>query len=468
MISIDTTKVVKSKFVQSISNNNLAIIWHSLFGHPHVISLNLLDIINQLVVPVSLNDLISKYSSDKDIQSFIDLMRSKYFLITEDCDERDILQQALASREGGVFAGSMVNNFSLVISEACNFCCTYCIHFSNLGTSNRLQAPVKVMSTLVAEKATDAFVQILRANGTNTAEINFGGGEPLLGWPTIVHVLEYCRQKYPDVKFNFSLNTNASLLSSEIVQVLKEHQVRIASSLDGYQSANDKVRLSSTGQGTFTEITNGFKVLAREDYPIDGFTITMTEANFPFIGTDIIDWAANQGMVEIRLDVDVVHSVNIDIPSLAEKIFALKSYADSRGIFIHGFWSRPRENMDSSPLEVSVGFCGGIKGHSIVVNPSQEVYCCGYSTTKLGSLDDLFTSEFFSKDQSYAQLIQSRTPGSMIECQGCMIEGQCSGGCQITQEFAKHSGANTTRMCEFYRRMTTMLLAEDLSFEEVT
>jgi len=54
----------------------------------------------------------------------------------------------------------------------------------------------------------------------------------------------------------------------------------------------------------------------------------------------------------------------------------------------------------------------------------------------------------------------------MKMCQGCMIEGQCGGGCHITQEFA---GAVKTdkvkRMCEFYREMTRGLLMEKLETE---
>jgi len=119
--------------------------------------LNLLDVLNQLIIPMSLNDLLSKYDFNEDVKSFIDFMANKYFLVTEDCDERDILRQAIAARNDTLFKGGMATNFSLVISEACNFCCTYCIHFSNLGVSGRLHAPTKIMTPLVAEKSIDAF-----------------------------------------------------------------------------------------------------------------------------------------------------------------------------------------------------------------------------------------------------------------------------------------------------------------------
>ena len=48
-------------------------------------------------------------------------------------------------------------------------------------------------------------------------------------------------------------------------------------------------------------------------------------------------------------------------------------------------------------------------------------------------------------------------------CKGCMIEGQCGGGCVITQEFSRATNtAKIERMCDFYRQMTCELLAEQL------
>ena len=48
-------------------------------------------------------------------------------------------------------------------------------------------------------------------------------------------------------------------------------------------------------------------------------------------------------------------------------------------------------------------------------------------------------------------------------CKGCMIEGQCGGGCNITQEFARATRtAKIERMCGFYCRMTQEILREQL------
>ena len=51
----------------------------------------------------------------------------------------------------------------------------------------------------------------------------------------------------------------------------------------------------------------------------------------------------------------------------------------------------------------------------------------------------------------------------MEMCKGCIIEGQCGGGCEITHEFSRaNNKEKIERMCDFYRQMTCELLTEQL------
>ena len=118
----------------------------------------------------------------------------------------------------------------------------------------------------IANETVDRYLEILRGHGKRVAEINFGGGEPLLAWPVIKQVLEYCRATYgSEFEFRFSINTNASLITPEIASTLKEYRVEIASSLDGLREGNDRVRLTKSGGGTFSQIIRGFEASPRRD-----------------------------------------------------------------------------------------------------------------------------------------------------------------------------------------------------------
>lgn len=275
-------------------------------------------------------------------------------------------------------------------------------------------------------------------------------------------MIEYCLSSYEaSFSIKFTLNTNASLITKDIAQKLKKYEVSVASSLDGLQNGNDKVRITNRGDGTFSSIVAGFEKLENVGYPLDGFSVTIDEKNFPDLNETIIDFAVSKGMKEVRVDIDVITALELKISDVVAKLFALRRYAKEQGIEVFGYWSRPVENLNESPLESHVAFCGAVRGNSICVNPSGMVYSCGYSSVALGTIFDMPT--FLGSGSKYQQLLKRRFPGNLEMCRGCMIEGQCGGGCEITQEFSRIDGAiKVERMCSFYKEMTKELLLEQL------
>jgi radical SAM protein with 4Fe4S-binding SPASM domain len=422
-----------------------------------------LDIFTSPRTPQSI---FNEYEFDKDTKTAISELVKSYFLVPNGFDERAFLIDKMKVVEESIASGSLVNYLELVMSEVCNFRCTYCIHFYNLERSNRINNPRKFMTFEVAKEAVDQYVIILRHHNKKIVDINFGGGEPLLAWPVIKQVLDYCIKVYSqEFIFKFSLNTNASLITSTIAADLKKFRVEIATSLDGLREGNNQVRLTKKGKGTFDVILKGFNILAAQGYPLQGVSLTVSEYNFPYLDERIINWVVKQKMSEVRIDIDVIGMVDIPLEEVAEKLIRLKRYAKKYGIEIAGFWSRPLENLNTSPLEDQVTFCGVVRGRSICVTPSGKIYGCGYSTTEFGTLDHI--SSLFVPNNPYFRFVQEHLTGMKEMCWGCMIEGQCGGGCNITQEFAR--AAKTTkieRMCEFYRLMTRELLLEQLREEQ--
>lgn len=451
----------KSPFVQVVQEGDSAAIWHSLFGYPKIVSLETLEFLNDFSTPKPICDKLGDELTDDDREAIEDLIRC-CFLVPEDFSDRAFLEEKMREREREIVSGSLIDYLELIMSEACNFRCTYCIHFNNLETSDRINNPKKFMRFDTAKEIVDRYIGILRKHGKHIAEVNFGGGEPLLAWPVIKQVLEYCRNTYgQELEFRFSTNTNASLITPEIASTLKEYHVEIASSLDGLQEGNDKVRLTKSGKGTFSQIVNGFEALSQAGYPLNSFAVTVTEKNFHQLDESVIDWAIARKMKEVRIDIDVVDMVEISVEEVVAKLMRIRRYAAERDIDVPGFWSRPAENLNESTLEDRVAFCGAVRGNSMCVSPSGNIYGCGYSTTQLGSLAQI--ESFHAPGTNYHRFVRDHLTGVMEMCRGCMIEGQCGGGCNITQEFARATKtAKIERMCDFYRRMTQEILREQL------
>lgn len=463
MLMGQETRLVKSQFVQVVSDSNgKAVIWHSLFGHPKIVSKEMLEFLNVFTTPKKIDSVLGEYEIDADQEASLDELVAEYYLIPDGFDERAFLAERMKEREGTITNGSLIDYLELIMSEACNFRCTYCIHFNNLETSERIKNPKKFMPFEVAKEAVDHFLAILRQQGKRLAEVNFGGGEPLLVWSVIEQVLEYCRPRYDsEFTFRFSINTNGSLITPEIAKRLKEYNVEVASSLDGIREGNDRVRLTKSGGGTFDAIMRGFENLATQGYLLEGIAVTVNECNFPSLDERIIDWAVERQMCEVRIDIDVIDMVEIPIEEVVGKLMRIRRYAQERGIDISGFWSRPAENLNDSTLEAHVAFCGAVRGNSMCISPSGKIYGCGYSTTQLGALAQI--DSFHAPEGRYHRFVRDHLTGVMEMCKGCIIEGQCGGGCNITQEFARATkSAKIERMCDFYRRMTQELLLEQL------
>ncbi|MBI2099308.1 radical SAM protein [Candidatus Uhrbacteria bacterium] len=452
---------IRSPFMQVIQNGDSAVIWHSLFCHPKIVPIETLEFLESFSDPTKLHSRLGDEPTEEDQETIEELIRC-YFLVPDNFDDRKFLEEKMREREKEIINGSLIDYLELIMSEACNFRCNYCIHFNNLETSDRINNSKKIMQFDTAKEIVGQYLEILRRHGKLIAEINFGGGEPLLAWPVIKQVLEYCHTVYGlEFEFRFSINTNASLVTQDIAETLVEYHVEIASSLDGLREGNDRVRLTKSGGGTFSKIIRGFDVLAQAGYPLNGIAVTVTEKNFNELDESIIKWAKTRRMKNIRIDIDVVDMVDIPIDDIVAKLMQLRRYAAEQDIEVLGFWSRPVENLNESTLESRVSFCGAVRGNSMCVGPSGNIYGCGYSTTQLGSL--LKIQSFFAPDAVYYRFVRDHLTGALEMCKGCMIEGQCGGGCNITQEFAQATKTTKIeRMCVFYRQMTRELLLEQL------
>ncbi len=131
-----------------------------------------------------------------------------------------------------------VNRFRIEISLVCNLKCDYCIVFMN-----NISKPIKLLSLETAKKIVNEFNSTIG----NKGDIVLLGGEPLLNWDVVRYIIKNTEGKN-------LLFTNALNLTAEKRAFLKEHNVRILTSLDGYTSTHNQYRFHSSTLKEF-EIT---------------------------------------------------------------------------------------------------------------------------------------------------------------------------------------------------------------------
>jgi radical SAM protein with 4Fe4S-binding SPASM domain len=94
-----------------------------------------------------------------------------------------------------------------------------------------------------------------------------------------------------------------------------------------------------------------------------------------------------------------------------------------------------------------------------------SIKICNHTTTPIGHVTNF--EEVFKENGTLMQTVSSRYPGTDEYCSGCLIEGSCSGQCEVTREVTARSvGEQRQRlfadMCDFYRKVTEALALDYL------
>ncbi|MBL8752223.1 MAG: quinohemoprotein amine dehydrogenase maturation protein [Planctomycetes bacterium] len=145
----------------------------------------------------------------------------------------------------------------LNVTNKCNLSCTYCYEYGE----DRLTAGDGSKGTGKPKMDDDTARQsidfLLRSCGDRPqVSITFFGGETLLNFPAIKAATEYAEEqaKAKKKRVHYSLTTNATLLTDEVVDFLTRHRFGITISIDGAQQDQDRHRTFQKGVGSFDVI----------------------------------------------------------------------------------------------------------------------------------------------------------------------------------------------------------------------
>lgn len=150
----------------------------------------------------------------------------------------------------------------LMVTQTCNLACTYCYAGGGTYGSN-----TKLLSPDKAEAAIDSM--IARAPDRASYTVTFFGGEPLLNFPLVKRVVDYCKQKGRELgkAFGYSMTTNATVVTPEIVSFLAENGFTVMVSYDGAQ-AQESNRPFEHGQESNTIVMRNIKQMTEAGLPV--------------------------------------------------------------------------------------------------------------------------------------------------------------------------------------------------------
>src|SRR5690348_15655895 len=146
------------------------------------------------------------------------------------------------------------------LTNQCNLACTYCYEFGEDKVATPEGKP-KFMDIETAKASVDFLLK--ESEGRKSIHITFFGGETLMNFPLLKEVVAYASDKAAseDRFIDFSLTTNATLLTPAIIQFLSDNSIGVTVSMDGPPELHDKLRVFSNGRGSYDIIEPRVKVL---------------------------------------------------------------------------------------------------------------------------------------------------------------------------------------------------------------
>jgi uncharacterized protein len=368
-----------------------------------------------------------------------------------------------ASEAAEIPAGFPLNTLVLNVTNQCNLSCKYCYEFGEDKLANP-EGKAKFMPIETAQQAIDHL--LARSGGRRSVHVTFFGGETLLNFKVMRSAIQYAvvKAKEAGKAIDFSLTTNGTLLSEEVIEFLSEYRVGVTISLDGDRSMNDQFRVFKDGRGSYDIIAPKVKaLLTRHKTPI-GARVTLTaqvsdvlkifrhltnDLGFKDVGFAPVTTAP------VRLY--AIGGGGLDL-MLAQFTTLANEYREHavRGER-HGF-----SNVTDTLMELHQGVnkafpCGaglGLMG----VSPSGDIAPChrfvDSDSHRLGHVSTGIDAE------KQAAFLKKGHIGSKYDCHSCWARPLCAGGCHH-EAFVRYgdTGHPNLHYCDWIRGWTDLCLS---------
>lgn len=390
---------------------------------------------------IELNKFLIQYSREKHLYSIDNYREHQYFSFIERFHEN---KESFSSREYLRGAGLFSSKITLMISQSCNLRCTYC--YGRGGEFGLKDGGL--MSKETAEMAMRFFVAKAMPNEMKFSQVTFFGGEPLLNFPLIKHVIEFNKKNFANISFVYTITTNLTLMTQNIAEYFKKENIAILVSLDGFKEIHDKNRLFGDGGGSFNSVMEGIKILNENGIP---FSVRATLSHeFYEKYEDIVNYfkelGAQQAYISRLCDYDEenVDVFDTDVDELEEEISV-----------VNGFHDRTHERIINGENPYHVPFltmyeriheadkslisCGIFKG-SITVSVNGDLYPCHRF---VGMEGYCFGNVEGKPDLGLIDAIVENLDTSTLKCKKCWARYLCKRGC--LRDIAKKGGV----FCEY-------------------
>lgn len=342
-------------------------------------------------------------------------------------------------------------------TNQCNLACGYCYEYSDDRISTTANKP-KYMGEDVAKAAIDTLMK--ESASRPLLHVTFFGGETLLNFPLMKWAVEYARTEAAKLgkQVDFSLTTNATLLTEEIVDFLAENRIGVTVSIDGDRELNDRMRVFHNGKGSYDVIAPKIKMLLeRHKTNSIGARVTLSSGvseirriydhltkELGFKGVGISPATANPDRL---YHIGGTKMDNV-LGQFEELAWEYLDYALNNGQ--HYF-----TNVNDSLKEIHQGIskaytCGAGLGLLGVSTSGGLAACHRFVDSPVAQMGNVMDGGV--DHAARRQFLENHHIGSRPDCHSCWVRPTCAGGC-YHESFIHHgqTAASTLNQCDRVR-----------------
>lgn len=328
---------------------------------------------------------------------------------------------------------NVVKSLCLHVSHDCDLNCRYC--FASGGTYNTER---DIMSYETGKKALDFLIE--NSGHRRNLEVDFFGGEPLLNFDVVKKLTLYgeeLNEKY-NKNIRFTITTNGTHLTDEIIDFINDHMSNVVLSLDGRKEINDKMRPNRGGKGSFDKVVPKFQDLIEKrgdkEYYVRG---TFTNENLDFskdamtfreLGFDKISLepVVTDPKEPYALREEHIDKIKEEYEKFA-KIY-LEENEKSDFLFYHFMM-----DLDEGPCLAKRSVGCGAGSEYLAITPTGDIYPChqfvGKEEFKIGNLDEGIKNEDLREEFRTSNIFTKE------DCSKCWAKFYCSGGCHANNYY---------------------------------
>ncbi len=331
----------------------------------------------------------------------------------------------------------------LHLTDRCNLRCGYCY----------LPHVREDMSPETGYAAIDATFRSAIANNFKQIKLKYAGGEPLLRFPLIVELHRYAQsqaQKY-GIDVNGVVLSNGTLLTAEMIEMLKSLSLRLMISLDGLGNYHDNHRPYAGGRGSFNDVSNGVDVaLANGLVPNISVTVSsrtveglpelmawLLERELPFSLNFYRENELSASRIDMQLDEQKI------INGMKAAFQVVENNLPRRG-FLGGI-------IDRANLSASHTHTCGVGQNYLVFDQNGQVAKCQMHIRK--PITNVHVADPLAVIRADQIGIQNLSVEEKQGCKTCEWKHWCTGGCSLATYQATGRYDVKSPNCNIYKAL---------------